>query len=255
MIRSFRCLMAALCLAGTARAADLQVSIPTVTAPPGATVIVPISVSPSAAGFGLVAMDFVLPLDANVLSACVSRPDGMLNTWGPPFVSATASQVAAAAAGLTPVAGNATLLNTLELTIRADAVLGTDLPLVFTRVRFNEGSPSVELVPGLLRVRATVGVGDAALGALSIRVLGAQPTAGTQRLALTLPREGRVSLALYDVHSRPLRTLLDDSVPAGGLEVAWDGRDASGRRVPAGVVFARLRTEAGSRTIKLLRLR
>lgn len=253
MIRRMLALLV-LCVAGAAHAADLQVSLPTVTGPPGATVFVPITVSPSAGGFGVVAVDFVLPLNASVLSASASRPDGFLQTWGPPFVSATASQLAAAAAGVTAVSGEATLLNTLELTIRADAVIGTDLPLVFSRVRFNEGTPSVQLVPGLLQVRANVAVGNEDERGLSLRVVGAQPARGAVRLAFQLPRAGRAELALHDVLGRRVRTLRSGPAEAGVHELGWDGRDDAGRPLPSGLLLARLTSESGTRVVRVVRI-
>lgn len=255
MIRRLLLLPLVLLGTGASHAADLQVSLPTITAPPGASVFVPITVSPDAGGLGIVSVDFVLPLDASVLSASASRPDGFLQTWGAPFVSATPSQLAAAAAGVTPLAGTATLLNTLELTVRADAVVGTDLPLAFTRVRFNEGAPSVELIPGVLRVRANVGVEDTPAAGLALRVMGAQPAAGPVRLAFRLPRAGPAEITLHDLLGRRVRTLRRGPSEAGAHEVAWDGRDEEGRPVPAGVLLALLRSESGTTTARVLRLR
>lgn len=255
MIRTLLLPLLVLLGTGAGHAADLQVSLPTITAPPGASVFVPITVSPDAGGLGIVSVDFVLPLNASVLSASASRPDGFLQTWGSPFVSATPSQLAAAAAGVTPVGGTATLLNTLELTVRADAVVGTDMPLVFTRVRFNEGTPSVELLPGLLRVRANVGVENAPAAGLSLRVVGAQPAVGPVRLAFRLPRAGDADVTLHDLLGRRVRTLHRGPSEAGAHEVAWDGRDDEGRPVPAGVLLALLRSESGTTTARVLRIR
>jgi len=52
-------------------------------------------------------------------------------------------------------------------------------------------------------------------------------------------------LTLYDVQGRLLRTVFSGRVPAGEHAVAWDGRNAYGQRLPAGVYFFRL--EAGGR--------
>lgn len=54
----------------------------------------------------------------------------------------------------------------------------------------------------------------------------------------------RVSIEVYDVQGRAVRTLEGGVVRESGLQrVTWDGRDSSGARVPAGVYL--IRVEAG----------
>ncbi len=71
------------------------------------------------------------------------------------------------------------------------------------------------------------------------------------RLAFRLAAAGRVSLAVYDLQGRRVRTLLDEALPAGEYDVEWNGRDGSGRAVPAGTYFGRLTTPAGVQTRKM----
>jgi hypothetical protein len=60
----------------------------------------------------------------------------------------------------------------------------------------------------------------------------------TTRIVFDLQRQGPVSLRIYDVAGRLVRTLLDEVRPAGFAHtVIWDGRNASGVRVPSGVYF------------------
>ncbi len=49
-----------------------------------------------------------------------------------------------------------------------------------------------------------------------------------------------VSLSVYDVGGRLVRTLVDEPQGPGYYSVVWDGRDESGRTVPPGVYFYRL---------------
>ncbi|MBI2502242.1 MAG: right-handed parallel beta-helix repeat-containing protein [Candidatus Latescibacteria bacterium] len=58
-----------------------------------------------------------------------------------------------------------------------------------------------------------------------------------------LPRDSRAALTIYDPLGRPLRRLVDTSLPAGVYTYAWDGRDDQGRQVASGVYLCRL--EAG----------
>lgn len=59
-------------------------------------------------------------------------------------------------------------------------------------------------------------------------------------IAFDLAKAGMVRLRIYDVAGRLVRTLADGAHPAGRHEVVWNGADHAGRRVAAGVYFARL---------------
>jgi hypothetical protein len=80
--------------------------------------------------------------------------------------------------------------------------------------------------------------------------------AGT-RISFEIAGTGRqrVQLAVYDVNGRRVRTLVAEELAPGSFEAAWDGRDAAGRRVGAGVYFARLVTRDADVSRKIVRLR
>jgi flagellar hook assembly protein FlgD len=48
-----------------------------------------------------------------------------------------------------------------------------------------------------------------------------------------------VSFRIYNVRGQLVRTLLDDTRPAGETSIAWDGVDDAGARVAAGMYFYR----------------
>jgi hypothetical protein len=234
----------AVCLAAvapfTAMGADLQITLPTITAVPGATVAVPLDLTPAPAGLGIQSIQFRMDFAPSVIESSASLPDGWLQAWGPPFVNANASFLAASAAGFPALASNGTRLNTLLLTISPSAVPGTDMPLAFSNLLLNEGSPSVAVTNGLLRVRTNLGVEPAAAGL----VLGApspNPARATARVAITVPDGGSrpVRVAVFGVDGRLVRRLADAPFAPGRHEVAWDTRDASGQAVKAGLYFVR----------------
>jgi flagellar hook assembly protein FlgD len=73
-------------------------------------------------------------------------------------------------------------------------------------------------------------------------------------LEFSLTQSGAVRLTVYDVAGRTVRTLMDESRPAGHHVALWDGRGSAGVPVIPGVYFVRL--EAGqfhaSRKVVLL---
>jgi hypothetical protein len=78
--------------------------------------------------------------------------------------------------------------------------------------------------------------------------------AGTT-LRFDLPERDQVTLAIYDVRGRLVRTLVDGSRGAGRHEVAWDGRTNSGAPSAVGVYFYRLTTGRTVQTRKMILLR
>jgi hypothetical protein len=75
----------------------------------------------------------------------------------------------------------------------------------------------------------------------------------TTTLWLEVPVTGAVQVAVYDVRGRWLRTLHDGALTAGRHDFAWDGRDAEGHVVPAGIYWSRA-TTAGRVTSRKLAL-
>ena len=79
------------------------------------------------------------------------------------------------------------------------------------------------------------------------------PTRGTSLIAFDLPKPSSVSLSIYDVRGRMVRSAYENSAfAAGSHRWVWDGRDASGSRVSAGIYFYSLVTEQGTEARKLV---
>ena len=81
------------------------------------------------------------------------------------------------------------------------------------------------------------------------------PFTSSTTLSFELRESARVTLDVYDVAGRLVIRLLDESRDAGAWSVAWDGRDASGGAVPAGIYWARLRApDMEERAIRMVRV-
>ena len=72
------------------------------------------------------------------------------------------------------------------------------------------------------------------------------------KLTVTVPTAGRVSLGVYDLQGRLVRSLLAGEWEQGTHPITWDGRNDGGLSVPSGVYFARASTPDGTATAKLL---
>lgn len=88
--------------------------------------------------------------------------------------------------------------------------------------------------------------------ALAITQVAPNPFNPTTTISFDVPRAGPVSLAVFDVRGRLVRTLVDASLEVGRHRVTWDGRDAHGAAAASGVYFARLRDATARKTIKMV---
>jgi len=66
------------------------------------------------------------------------------------------------------------------------------------------------------------------------------PMFSLSRIDYSVATSGPVSLRLFDVAGREVRTLVNGPVTAGSHGATWDGRDANGKLVPAGAYFYQL---------------
>ncbi len=98
----------------------------------------------------------------------------------------------------------------------------------------------------------TLGVPAPATLALAFAPPRPNPAHGAATLEFALPAAGHARVVAYDLAGRRLATLADGEFASGTHAVRWDLRDAAGAGVPAGLVFVRLETPAGTRTRRLL---
>ena len=72
-------------------------------------------------------------------------------------------------------------------------------------------------------------------------------------ISYDLPAAAQVSLKIYDLAGRRVKVLQEGvSEKPGRHDITWDGRDDSGRRVPAGVYLFRLEAGGYSETRRMV---
>jgi subtilisin family serine protease len=95
----------------------------------------------------------------------------------------------------------------------------------------------------------TAGLAPSPPAAVRLHAGAPNPFTDATRIRFDLPEAVHVRARVFDLRGRLVRTLADRAYPAGSHQVIWDGRDAGGRKLPAGVYFCRL--EAGGRASAL----
>jgi hypothetical protein len=100
----------------------------------------------------------------------------------------------------------------------------------------------------LLTPAAISGVGGSGLPReLALGAPQPNPARAKTMLSFALPEAEAVSLALYDMEGRRVRTVSSGRMDAGVHQLPFDLRDTAGREIPNGLYFVRL--EAGGRTL------
>lgn len=69
------------------------------------------------------------------------------------------------------------------------------------------------------------------------------PFKGRLLIRYQLAKTSKVSLSIYDVQGRQIRTLINEICEPGFYEQVWDTKDNKGRKVPTGIYFYRIKTD------------
>jgi flagellar hook assembly protein FlgD len=96
---------------------------------------------------------------------------------------------------------------------------------------------------GLWRFRPTeTGVAEEIGIPKAIAITGNSPNPfnPSTSISFSLPAPSHVSLAVYDITGRKVRTLVSGQMSEGEHTATWDGRDDSGQPVASGMYISRL---------------
>ncbi|MEO5931175.1 MAG: FlgD immunoglobulin-like domain containing protein [Candidatus Kapaibacterium sp.] len=87
-------------------------------------------------------------------------------------------------------------------------------------------------------------------GELSLNSIAPNPVKGIAVIRFTLPRREVITLSIYDMAGRFIRTVAAGEHEAGEFQSVWDGGDELGRRSPPGAYIIRLTTSHATRSLK-----
>ncbi len=87
--------------------------------------------------------------------------------------------------------------------------------------------------------------------------LSAYPSPFRQKstFSLSLPGKSPVTLMIYDICGRMVKTVFEGEKPGGRHNFVWDGRDQAGKRAAAGVYFIKAETGYGKMLEKIISIR
>lgn len=124
---------------------------------------------------------------------------------------------------------------------RAFASDGQLLSQYMETAAFQVGSPSDVLEAGLSDATGLA--------------IAPNPAVGAVRIRYYTPRIANSEIQIFDASGRLVQALPGARWAEGWQEIAWDGTDDEGTRVPAGVYWVRLKLPTESRAVRLVTLR
>src|SRR5690242_14216519 len=107
----------------------------------------------------------------------------------------------------------------------------------FGRIRYTGAPGGVEPTPRDFALRVTP-----------------NPSAGPADVSFALREPGSARVEIFDTQGRRVRTLADIPFAVGAERLTWDGADARGLRVPAGLYLVRLSAGRTTSTVRVLRI-
>jgi hypothetical protein len=114
------------------------------------------------------------------------------------------------------------------------------------------GAPSGALHEFDVTVTSAVESAEVVAGRYALARVQPNPFLPGSKIAYSLAARVPVRLAIYNVAGALVRVLVEGTEEAKVHEVRWDGRDATGREVGAGVYVARLEAGPFTATRKLV---
>jgi endonuclease I len=101
----------------------------------------------------------------------------------------------------------------------------------------------------------TTAVPDKEPARLHLLANAPNPFRSSTTIHFELEEPAKVTVDVFDLQGRRIRSLFEDTETRGVHRVTWDGTDASRNRVPAGIYFYRVAVKKEAETRKMLLLR
>lgn len=116
-----------------------------------------------------------------------------------------------------------------------------------------------DYIPGTITINISTGAGEQSPVAVprdySLDQNFPNPFNPVTEILFGLPEKSRVTLEVFNILGQKIRTLIDNTLPAGMHSVTFDGLDSGGRELASGVYLYRLRTEKFTQSRRMVLLK
>ena len=135
----------------------------------------------------------------------------------------------------------------IEIRVSPQAVRGQAITLTLQNVTANDANAqpiALTIVPSPIVVLSVVSRQNETLPQnFALHANTPNPFNPTTAIHYDLPQAGEVSVEIFDMLGKHVRTLVQQQQAAGRYSVVWDGRDENGQRVASGVLIYQLRVD------------
>jgi hypothetical protein len=131
-----------------------------------------------------------------------------------------------------------------------------------TMIQLTSSGGNIQFAPkfhsGTIQVKSTTGVDDPQISLPAQFSLGQNypnPFNPTTEFEYSLPVRSHVTIEVFDILGRNVRTLVNESMEAGVHHMTFDGRSSTGEQLSSGVYLYRISTSEFSKTKKMVILK
>ncbi|MDH4222490.1 MAG: cohesin domain-containing protein [candidate division Zixibacteria bacterium] len=257
---SFLCL---LLFSGLAVGNMVSVSIPDTSGTPGEYIRIPVLVDSILPEDFVFSAEFNLTIDPTLIEVNKDSVffEGTIvpQKWVKMSYSPDDSSLNIALAGDTAMSGSGALVY-IGFKILSSASPGDSSIVHFTKMFFNEETPSATVSDGVLRVISTGVFDDENLilpGHFNLGQNYPNPFNPATKIqfrveSLEFGDHLHTTLVIYNILGQKIRTLVEEEMLPGSYQVMWEGKDDRGEGVPSGVYFYQLKSGNTSETRKMV---
>ncbi|NQT63569.1 MAG: T9SS type A sorting domain-containing protein [Candidatus Marinimicrobia bacterium] len=151
--------------------------------------------------------------------------------------------------------GESGQLLSVNFTLSENNEIGTRTDVTLEYMKFNSNHV-IENISAHVDVAGAVSTHDSAIPTRFILSQNyPNPFNPNTTINYDLPEDSNISLIIYDIRGKRVRTLKSGPQNAGYYKVNWDGKTADGLSINTGIYFARLEAGDNSDVIKMLFLK
>jgi len=154
--------------------------------------------------------------------------------------------------------------NGRNYTMIAHNISGNDTSYLWTVPNANSDSCKIKIIAygpgwqydesdGVFRI-TTTGIEESSMFQVSSFMLqvSPNPVKSLSVIRYSLPAKGKVTLQLFDISGKLVKTLVNQEKTVGNYSLIWNGSDDNNREVSEGVYFCILKTDSGLLKQKIL---
>ena len=114
-------------------------------------------------------------------------------------------------------------------------------------------SPGVKITVNQCRSGADIAIGnnEKIISATTQLKVAPNPFSNITNISFFLPQSQKISISIFDVSGRLVKTLANEQMQQGNHEIRWSANDGHGNNVSAGIYFLRIDARSYSETKKL----